>query len=201
MAIITNIEQLDPQGSYTYADYLTWQLGEMVELIKGKVFRMSPAPTLKHQRVSVSLTLQIGNFLRKSPCQLFHAPADVVLYDGRKSKKEQKDIRSVVQPDLFVVCDKTKVEGTVCNGSPDWIIEILSPATKKKDLTLKFELYEENAVREYWIVFPHEETLQRFVLNETTLKYDFAGNYTEGKVPVGIFPELEVDLDEIFNDL
>jgi Putative restriction endonuclease len=74
VAIITNIDQLDPQGNYTYADYLTWQFEEMVELIKGKVFRMSPAPTQKHQRVSYNLVLQVGNFLRKSPCQPFYAP-------------------------------------------------------------------------------------------------------------------------------
>jgi Uma2 family endonuclease len=200
VAIITNIDQLDPQGSYTYADYLTWRFEEMVEIIKGKVFHMSPAPTQKHQRVSYNLALQVGNFLRKSQCQPFYAPADVVLYDGRKSALQKKEIHTVVQPDLFVVCDPQKLDGQVCNGSPDWIIEILSPATKKKDLTLKFNLYEENAVREYWIVFPQEETVQKFLLDETTLKYEFAGNYSEGKVPVGIFPELEVDLEEVFGN-
>lgn len=198
---ITHIDQLDPKGSYTYADYLSWRFDEMVELIKGKIFRMSPAPTLRHQKMLVNMTLQIGGFLRRSPCQLFVAPADVVLFDGRKSEQQQKEVQSVVQPDLFVVCDPSKVEGKVCNGSPDWIIEILSPGTQHKDLNDKFKLYEENEVREYWIVSAQDETLQKFVLNLETLKYEFGGNYTRGLVQVGIFPDLQVDLDEVFGSI
>ncbi|WP_373511980.1 Uma2 family endonuclease, partial [Persicitalea sp.] len=106
MAAITELSQLDPNGTYSYADYLTWQFRERVELFRGKLFPMSPALSIQHQRISSRLYLQMVNALGKNPCELFYAPFDVRLYNRKKSLKANKDIFSVVQPDLCIICDR-----------------------------------------------------------------------------------------------
>lgn len=152
------IEEPDIAGSYTYADYLTWQWGEMTELIRGKIYKMSPAPGSLHQKISGNLFLQIRSFLTGEKCQVFSAPFDVRLPSLKKSKSDQ-EITTVVQPDLCVICDPSKIDDRGCIGAPDWIIEILSPPTSSKDLTEKFDVYEEAGVKEYWVVHPQEQTL------------------------------------------
>ncbi len=99
--VITNINQLNPEGKYSYSDYLLWQFKERVELIKGKIFRMNPAPNMLHQKVSLALTRHLDKVFYKSSCQLFVAPFDVRLVNYKKSK-EDKQVLSVVQPDLCV---------------------------------------------------------------------------------------------------
>jgi Uma2 family endonuclease len=130
------VEEPDLAGTYSYADYLTWQLPEMVELIRGKIFRMSPAPSSRHQKVSGKLFLRIGNFLERQKCQVFSATFDVRLPLKEKSDKE---INTVVQPDLCVICDPSKIDDRGCLGAPDWIIEnyhnILHPKTCVRNLT------------------------------------------------------------------
>lgn len=160
---VTDISQLDLNGSYTYADYLTWQFQERLELIKGKIFRMSPAPNTMHQKVSWKLSMELGNFFSNTPCQAFSAPFDVRLY---KKAKDDKQITTVVQPDICVICDESKLDERGCLGSPDLIVEILSPGNSKKEMRNKYDLYEENGVKEYWVVFPHEQVLQIYVLKE-----------------------------------
>ena len=103
MAKITSLEQLDLNGVYTYADYLSWHFQERVELIKGKIFRMSPAPSRQHQRIATQLTAQILPYLQGRPCQLYFAPFDVRLVDSQKSLKDE-DIYTVVQPDISSGC-------------------------------------------------------------------------------------------------
>ncbi len=197
---IDDINQLDLNGTYTYADYLTWRFDQSVELIKGKIFKMSPAPSSKHQRVSGKLYLDIGNFLRNNPCELYSAPFDVRLLDKNKSSIANKEVYTVVQPDLCVICDKSKIDEKGCIGSPDLIIEILSPGNSKKEMIFKYELYEESGVKEYWIVFPSELVLQQFVLNDEG-KYYLKASFSEDmKFNAHIFPDLEIDLSFIFKD-
>jgi len=190
---ITRLSDLDMNGNYTYADYLTWRFEEMVELIKGKIFKMSPAPNIFHQTVSINILRVLSNHIKGNSCKLFHTPTDVRLIT--KGAKDS-DIITVVQPDIFVVCDPTKLDERGCLGSPDLIIEILSPATAKKDLTKKFDLYEEAGVLEYWIVFPNDQIVETFVLsNGTFLK---TGVFTEEEhVPVNTIPGLEIPVQEI----
>lgn len=149
-------------GHYTYADYLTWQMDEMVELIKGKVFKRDAAePRMSHQKVSVRLTSVFFNFLQGKSFQVFHAPFDVRL--PVKSKKNQ-DIDTVVQPDLCVVCDPYKLDDAGCLGAPDLVVEILSPGNNKRELKNKYEVYEEAGVKEYWVIHPNEQTLLIYTL-------------------------------------
>lgn len=199
--MLTDITQLDPNKRYTYADYLTWQFDEMVELIRGKVFRMSPAPGLSHQRVSGALHIQIGSYLSSKDCQIIAAPFDVRLPLPQHRQRPNK-IDTVVQPDLCIVCDPAKLDERGCNGAPDWIIEILSPATSQKDLNDKFEIYQFAGVREYWVAHPHEGTLLIYRLDENG-RYQLLRQtpFTKGeKAPVFVFPGFEVDLDEVFGD-
>ena len=160
---ITKLSQLDLKGTYSYADYLLWEFKERVELIKGKIFKMSPAPNSYHQDYSMNLTFLLGKVFRNSKCKMYVAPFDVRLINFKESTPENKII-SVVQPDLCVICDLTKIDKKGCLGSPDLIIEILSPGNSKKEMDLKFDLYEENLVKEYWIVHPEEQVVYIYVL-------------------------------------
>lgn len=141
--------------SFTYADYLTWPDSERWEIIDGVAYSMTPAPSIRHQRVVLNIGRSLGNQLAGKPCQPFVAPTDVVLseYD-------------VVQPDVLVVCDKKKVADANIQGAPDVVFEVLSPATAIKDLREKRALYERAGVREYVIVDPVELYVERFMLGD-----------------------------------
>lgn len=198
MAQITDISELDTDQQYSYADYLNWQFDQAVELIKGKIFKMSPAPRTNHQRISFVLSGMLFNHFNLQECYAFAAPFDVRLYDRKKSKKENKDIHTVVQPDLSVICDKTKIDEFGCNGAPDLMVEILSPGNSTKEMRLKFDLYEEVGVREYWIIDPDHKIAHVFYS-------DSAGKYKLSKIYVHdeelqsvIFDDLKIDLREVF---
>jgi Uma2 family endonuclease len=159
---ITEFSQLDLSKSYTYFDYLTWKFQERVELFKGKVFQMSPAPASRHQRLSNKISVPLSNYLYGNPCEVFYAPFDVRL---QKNIDDKKSI-TVVQPDICVICDPTKIDEKGCNGAPDLVIEILSPGNSKKEMKNKFELYEEAGVQEYWIVDPEKEMVLQYLLEK-----------------------------------
>ncbi|NJL15259.1 MAG: Uma2 family endonuclease [Microscillaceae bacterium] len=198
MKYITNISDLDLNGTYSYADYLTWRFEQSVELIKGKIFKMSPAPSVRHQRISGKLYGNLFQFFRNEPCDLLSAPFDVRLLDKKKSSKANKDVYTVVQPDICVICDRDKLDEQGCIGAPDLIIEILSPGNSKKEMKIKYALYEESGVKEYWVVYPSEQTLLQFILNENE-KYVLKSAFAEDEVfNAHIFPELSIDLAEIF---
>lgn len=198
MQYITNFSDLDLSATYSYADYLLWRFEQSVELIKGKVFKMSPASSVRHQRISFKLSGEFYKHFADSLCQVFAAPFDVRLLDRAKSSKQNKDIYTVVQPDLCVICDKGKLDEQGCIGSPDLIIEILSPGNSKKEMKIKYALYEESGVREYWVVYPSEYVVLQFVLNEAD-KYELKNSYAEDELlKAHIFPEVEVDLGFIF---
>lgn len=191
---ITDISQLDLNGSYTYADYLLWQFEERVELIRGKLFRMSPAPNRRHQTMLGELHLQIAPFFKKQHCQVFLAPFDVRL---SVSKRKGQDT-TVVQPDLCVICDLDKLDERGCAGAPDLIIEILSPGNSKKEMREKFEVYEEAGVREYWLVNPLDNVVLVYVLNEAGKYIGLAPVTEDQELRAAIFPDLVIDLKEVF---
>ena len=200
--MITDINQLDLNKRYTYADYLTWQFDEMVELLKGKIFKMSPAPNRNHQHISSLLLRTIYQHLAGNPCQVYHAPFDVRL-PLPQTKQTPDKIDTIVQPDICVICDLSKLDHRGCNGAPDWIIEILSKSTAQKDLGEKFDIYQSAGVREYWIVHPHDQTVIPYRLNEQG-EYQLIRTrpFVKGeRIPVGIFPDFEVPLDDVFVDL
>lgn len=191
---ITELSQLNPEKTYTYADYLTWRLRERVELIRGRLFPLSPAPNTTHQRIVRELTTPFTLHFRQHACQVFPVPFDVRLPVPRGAK----DV-TVVQPDLCVICDEAKLDEQGCNGAPDLVVEILSPGNSRKEMREKFSAYEEAGVREYWLVHPQDRTVLVYVLNED-------GHYI-GRQPVTepdpvratCFPELAVDLSLIFD--
>lgn len=201
MTKTTDLSQLDLNGTYTYADYLSWQFDGAIELIKGKIMAMSPAPSSEHQSISRNILLVIGNYLHKKTCKVFNAPFDVRLYDRKKSIIASQDIYSVVQPDLCVICDKAKIDIKGCLGSPDWIIEILSRGNSKKDMQLKYQLYQESGVKEYWLVYPYEKAVHQFVLNEESEKYQLLNMYSgEDTAAPQLFPDCQIDLREVFEN-
>ena len=189
---------LSPDKRYTYADYLTWIDDKRRELIDGFVHLMTPAPTRKHQQISIQLSTELNLFFRnKESCQVYNAPFDVRL-PKPKTTKEDKEIFTVVQPDLCVICDPSKLDDRGCIGPPDLIVEILSPSTSKRDLTDKFKVYEEAGVKEYWTVNPNDENINVFVLDKKG-KYQLSGMYAgDMKIKVSIFKDLEISLEDIF---
>jgi Uma2 family endonuclease len=198
MTVITDLSQLDLNKTYSYADYLTWQFDDMLELIKGKIVQMAPAPNVRHQSISGNLHGELFPYFRKKKCRLFAAPFDVRLYDRRKSILVNKDVFTVVQPDLCVICNPEFLDKKGCNGAPDWIIEILSKGNSKKEMQTKYALYQEAGVCEYWIVFPENRAIEQFILDENNV-YQLKGIYTEdGLISPFLFPELEVDLVDVF---
>jgi Uma2 family endonuclease len=189
---------LDLNKRYTYADYLTWMDDVRRELYDGFIRLMSPAPSRNHQKISTQLTRILSNFLLHKTCEVYHAPSDV-RFPKDKTKQSDKQVYTVLQPDLYIVCDLSKLDDKGCLGAPDLIIEIVSPKNPKRDLKDKFDIYKEHGVREYWIVNPNDENVNVFVLDEKG-KYQLVGMYAEDdKIPVNIFNgDLKVDLTEVF---
>ncbi|MEM6736567.1 MAG: Uma2 family endonuclease [Bacteroidota bacterium] len=190
--------KLDPSKGYTYADYLTWRFKERVELIKGKIFEMSPAPKRVHQEISLNITLQIGNYLKGKACKLYEAPFDVRF--PLESGVSDDQITTVVQPDLCVICDPAKLDDSGCLGAPDLIIEILSPSSSKKDAQNKYELYQECGVKEYWLVHITDQLVDVFDLrgNEFKLRKIFAN---PDRIESSAVDGLLVDLGDVFETL
>lgn len=194
--MVTDINELDLGKQYTYADYLTWHFKERVELIKGWIHKMSPAPLDQHQRISSNLHGDIFHFFKRRGCQVRPAPYDVRLLDSKKSIADNQ-IFTVVQPDICVICDTSKIDKRGCIGAPDWIIEILSPGNSKTEMHDKYQLYEENGVKEYWIVQPEHENIIVFALQNE--KYQLVKIYSgEETIPSVLFPELKLELLDIF---
>lgn len=145
-----------PEEKYTYEDYLSWPQDERWELIYGIPYAMSPAPSRLHQQISVELTTQIHAFLRGKSCEVYSAPFDVRLPEASGKNN------TVVQPDISIICDQNKLDDSGCQGAPDLVIEILSPATATHDLREKLNLYEATGVKEYWVVDPHDRVVLVF---------------------------------------
>jgi len=189
--------QLDLTKRYSYADYLTWIDDKRRELFDGLVKLMSPAPMRIHQDISGEIFNIFKNYLKKKTCKVYHAPFDVRF--PSKNKTSDNDIFTVVQPDISIVCDLSKLDRRGCLGAPDMIIEIVSEGNSSHDVKDKFEIYQENGVREYWIVFPESKVINVFTLNEAQ-KYQLLGMFAEkGKIKVNIFDDFYIDLEEIFD--
>ncbi len=193
----SKVEEPDSSFTYTYADYLQWKFEERLELFRGKIFKLS-APNTRHQDISGNLFVPISLFLKKKSCKVFAAPFDVRL--PVKNKKKDDEVTTVVQPDICVICDETKLDSRGCCGAPDIVVEILSPGNSKKEIRLKHELYEEAGVKEYWIVNPVEENIVVFILNEEG-KLSGLKMYASGDTIESIaVPGLNINLTEIFTN-
>ena len=177
---------------YTYADYEKIDDDNRYEIIDGVIYLMS-APGIPHQNISQELSLQLGNFLRDKPCKVFAAPVDVCLNAAGDGDK------TVVQPDIIVVCDKSKLDRKRCNGAPDMAIEILSPSSTSHDMLRKFNKYLNAGVREYWIVNPESKLVHVCLLKEGA--YEITDYLSGGTAPVSILNGCEIDLDRVFHEM
>jgi Uma2 family endonuclease len=197
---MNSIDDLDFSKTYTYADYYSWRFEERLELIKGKIFKMSPAPGANHQTIALNIASELKLFLKNKPCKVFIAPFDVRLVRNEKSDKK---VKTVVQPDVCVICDLQKLaDPRSCLGAPDLVVEVLSPGNNKKEVQIKYDLYEEFGVKEYWVVYPNEQSLFRYILNDEGKFIAEGRGLTIGdKLTTSILPGFELTLDDIFRDL
>jgi len=191
------LSDLDFAKTYTYADYFKWQLDERLELIKGKIFRMTPAPNRIHQEISLAVSLKLGNYLKDKPCKVYTAPFDVRL---PRTSNEDAAIYTVVQPDICVICDFSKLDDRGCVGAPDIVVEILSIGNNKKELRNKYEVYQEAGVKEYWVIHPSEHTFLKYMLGEDGLFHPSRLLVSGDEVTTGILPGFKIDLAEIFEE-
>ncbi|OQY01772.1 MAG: hypothetical protein B6I20_07465 [Bacteroidetes bacterium 4572_117] len=187
---------LDLNKRYSFADYLTWFDDKRRELIGGFINLMSPAPSREHQKISMKLSLGFGNYLLNKKCEVYSAPFDVRL--PKNGETDDDKTFNVVQPDIVVICDPKKLDNKGCLGAPDLIVEILSKSTSKTDLKDKYCLYEKSGVKEYWIAFPNEKSIHKFVLDKNK-KYQLERMYVEGdKIFPSIFTDLIIDIADVF---
>lgn len=184
--------------TFTYGDYEKWPEDQRWELIDGIPYDMTPAPSRKHQEILGELYLQFAAYLKNKSCKVYLAPFDVRLPQGDEPGEK---VRTVVQPDLTVVCDHAKLDEKGCLGAPDLAIEILSPHTAAKDLKIKLDLYERAGVKEYWAVHPLDRTILVFAL-QSNGKYGKPAVYDRrDTISVSIFKgDLRVDAAEIFGE-
>lgn len=187
---------LPQEKHYTYADYLTWDEQEHIELIEGAPVMMSP-PSRAHQEISGELFRQIANYLEGKKCRVYAAPFAVRLFE--KPTDDASSVDTVVEPDLSVVCDRDKLDAKGCKGAPDLVIEILSPSSIRNDRLTKFNLYQRAGVREYWIVNPSEKSVQVFILEGG--HYTAAALGSESDVlKVNVLDGCYIDLARVFSE-
>ncbi len=195
------LSDLNLDEKYTYADYLKWTFDEAVELIKGRIFKRT-APLSNHQDSSINFTYLFKTHLKGSSCKVYAAPFDVRLPKPLSQRKTDEDIETVVQPDICIVCDLSKIDRRGCVGAPDLVVEILSKGTASKDVKDKFDVYEESGVKEYWIVSITERFVNVFRLNGQG-KYvpDTRPYVASDNIRVGIFEDFSIAVDDIFEGL
>ncbi len=188
---------LRQEKHYTYADYLTWPDDARYELIDGEAFLMAPAPLIEHQEVAGEVFRQLANQLDGKACRPYIAPVDV-----RLPRNDEADaaIDTVVQPDVLVVCDPSKIDRRGVRGAPDWVLEVLSPSTAAHDQIAKRRTYERAGVREYWLAHPGDRTLTVYVLDN--------GQYGRPEIyelkdatPVGVLPGVSIAWDALVERL
>ncbi len=182
---------------YTYGDYRHWPEDERWELIDGVAWNMSPAPNRRHQKISMEISKSIAVYLEGKACEVYPAPFDVLLPGF--GEKDEDDVSTVVQPDISVICDKEKLTDMGCAGAPDWIIEILSPYTAKKDMDVKFDLYKRHSVREYWIVDPGNKYIHVYLLDEEGKYPEEPEVFVPGdSIQCTVLEGFDISLDQVF---
>ena len=176
---------------YTFADVLSWDETERIEIINGEAVMMAP-PSRIHQKISGEIFRQLANFLEGKRCEVYSAPFGVRLFE--KDGDRPEDVDTVVEPDITVVCDTSRLDQHGCKGAPELVMEILPPSSRRHDMLVKLNLYQRAGVREYWIVNPDDKDVQVFLLDGSGLfrVHGFYGREDIARVNVleGCFIEL-----------
>jgi Uma2 family endonuclease len=183
---------------YTYADYLAWDTKDRYEIIDGEAYMMG-APSVVHQVISGELFGQFWAFLKGKSCQVFAAPFDVRLFP-----KEDGSDDTVVQPDLLVICDKSKIaDGKACRGAPDLVIEILSPSNNGPAMFLKYNKYLKAGAREYWVIGPETREIQTHIFEKAEGQKPgrYVSTIYSDTVDVSVLPGLKIDFNAIWSEL
>ncbi|MCT8975536.1 Uma2 family endonuclease [Clostridium sp. CX1] len=180
---------------YTYEDYLNFKDTEPIEIIDGRILAMSPAPSRIHQKIILKLSTSIENYIQSNngECEIYPAPFDVIL------KNDDEDVtysKNIVQPDISVICDKNKLTDKGCVGSPDMIVEVISPFNPSNDYVRKLNLYEQFKVKEYWIVNPMEKNVLVYTLTDNGYNAPKVYSFSD-KVKVNIYDNLEIDFNSL----
>jgi Uma2 family endonuclease len=180
---------LRDQHRHTYAEYCSWPEDVRYELIDGQAYAMSPGPSRRHQELVGEVFRQVADALEGAPCRVYVAPLDIRLPRGNEA---DDDVDTVVQPDISVICDRTKLDDRGCRGAPDWVIEVLSPSSASHDQILKRALYERHGVREYWLIHPVDLVVTVYRLADGA--YGRPDIYElKDTLPCGILPEVVID--------
>lgn len=182
---------------FTYADYRHWPADERWELIDGEAWAMSPAPTVSHQTLVGQLFRQIDEALDGTSCRALIAPIDVLL---PLASQNEDSTTTVVQPDVLVVCDPKKITDRNVLGVPDWIIEVLSPATARHDHITKRALYQRAGVREYWLVHPVDRVITVYTLQNGQFSPPEIADLAGERSPA-ILPEVVIRWQPILDKL
>lgn len=184
------------KARYTFADCLTWDENERIEIIDGEAFMME-TPSSRHQEISGEVFRQLANFLEGKQCRVYHAPFGVRLFERDGDRPE--DVDTMVEPDISVVCDRSKIDRCGCKGAPDLIIEVLSPSTRRYDRLVKLNLYQRAEVREYWMVDPDNQSVQVFTLDGCILK--IREDYGPKDIArVNVLEGCFIDLEKVFSE-
>lgn len=176
---------------HTYGEYLAWPDERRFELIDGLAYAVSPAPSRQHQQLIGELFSQVHAQLRGHRCQVYVAPFDVRLPRGDEADAA---IDTVVQPDIAVFCDRSRLDDRGARGAPDWVIEVLSPATASHDQVRKRDLYERHGVVEYWLVHPADRLVTVYRLQDGAYGKPHVQELS-GRLRPGVPDGIEVDLD------
>jgi len=185
---------IDPIKTYTYKDYMLYNENEKIEIIDGNIYNMSPAPSRIHQKLITEILFRIRSYIETNngSCEVYPSPFDVIL---KNNDEVIEDCKNIIQPDISVICDKNKLTDKGCTGSPDMIVEVVSPYNPNNDFIRKLNLYDKYKVREYWIVNPIKKNILVYTLDENE-RYGMPDIYTfQDKVRVSIYDNLEIDFN------
>lgn len=185
------------KGRYTFADVLTWTGDERAEIVNGEPVMMAP-PTTAHQLISGEIFRQLGNYLEGKKCRAIPAPFAVRLFE--KDGESPEDVDTMVEPDITIVCDPSKLDKHGCKGAPDMVVEILSPSTQRHDRLVKLGLYQRAGVREYWIVDPDSSTVQVFFQQDGSLQLQEV-YYQHGVAKVNVLEGCFIELNKVFTEI
>lgn len=185
------------KARYTFADALTWDENERIEVINGEMVMLA-TPSRIHQSIVAELTRQFGNYLEGKRCKVYPAPFAVRLLEQDGDSPD--DVDTMVEPDLSIVCDKSKLDKYGCKGAPDLIVEVLSPSTQRHDRFVKLALYQRAGVREYWIAEPETQTVQ-VMLQDGNGVLQLHEVYGSGDIArVNVLEGCFIDLGKVFTE-